>query len=388
MRFRLSSSIIVLDCCRVCGGFRRLVSVLHHRHSPCWIGKGDDIGKVSELKGILEQLRRRKEAIPFSQLYALSDLTREQMDEFRTAWVTLSTAERRRLIHAMVDLAESSFQVNFDVIFRHCLADSDAEVRALAIDGLWENEEVGLVGPLLSIVRADPSARVRAAAATGLGRFVLAGELERLEPAVQVRIVTELLTTIHLVDESVQVRRRALESAAYACTPEALEALELAYFDDDDEMRISAIVGMGRSCDKRWADIVLAELGSTSAAMRYEAALAAGELMLRQAVPLLGRLLDDADPLLRDATIWALGQIGGSQAKQMLLAAYEDADEDTRSTLEEALAEQALSEGDLDFLLYEVDQEQEDEFFDDELFSLWSTDDEDIDGLSDDDWEP
>jgi hypothetical protein len=110
--------------------------------------------------------------------------------------------------------------------------------------------------------------------------------------------------------------------------------------------------------------------------------------MLRQAVPLLGRLLDDADPLLRDATIWALGQIGGSQAKQMLLAAYEDADEDTRSTLEEALAEQALSEGDLDFLLYEVDQEQEDEFFDDELFSLWSTDDEDIDGLSDDDWEP
>jgi HEAT repeat protein len=343
---------------------------------------------VSELKDILEQLGRRKEAIPFSQLYALSDLTREQMDEFRTTWVTLPTAQRRRLIHAMVDLAESSFQVSFDAIFRHCLADPDDEVRALAIDGLWENEEIGLVGPLLSMVRADPSARVRAAAATGLGRFVLAGELERLEPAVQTRIVTELLTTIHLADESVQVRRRALESAAYASTPEALEALEIAYYEDDEEMRISAVVGMGRSCDKRWADIVLTELGSTSAAMRYEAALASGELMLRQAVPLLENLLNNADPLLRDATIWALGQIGGSRAKQILLSAYEDADEDTRSVVEEALAEQALSEGDLGFLLYEVGQEQDDDLFDDELHSLWSADDDELDELSDDDWEP
>ena len=343
---------------------------------------------MSELKDVLEQLGRRKEAIPFSQLYALSDLTREQMDEFRTTWVTLPTAQRRRLIHAMVDLAESSFQVNFDAIFRHCLADPDDEVRALAIDGLWENEEIGLVGPLLSMVRADPSARVRAAAATGLGRFVLAGELERLEPAVQTRIVTELLTTIHLADESVQVRRRALESAAYASTPEALEALEIAYYEDDEEMRISAVVGMGRSCDKRWADIVLTELGSTSAAMRYEAALASGELMLRQAVPLLENLLNNADPLLRDATIWALGQIGGSRAKQILLSAYEDADEDTRSVVEEALAEQALSEGDLGFLLYEVGQEQDDDLFDDELHSLWSADDDELDELSDDDWEP
>jgi hypothetical protein len=354
---------------------------------PCRIGKGDDIGKVSELKGILEQLGRRKEAIPFSQLYALSDLTREQMDEFRTTWATLPTAERRSLIHAMVELAESSFQVNFDAIFRHCMADSDDEVRALAIDGLWENEEVGLVGPLLSMVRADPSARVRAAAATGLGRFVLAGELEQLEATVQARIVTELLTTIHLAEESVQVRRRALESAAYACTPEALEALELAYYDDDEEMRISAVVGMGRSCDKRWANIILTELGSTSAAMRYEAALASGELMLRQAVPFLESLLNAPDPLLRDAIIWALGQIGGSRAKQILLSAYEDADEDTRSILEEALAEQALSEGDLDFMLYEVGREQDDDLFGDELFSLWSADDHDIDEISEDDWE-
>jgi hypothetical protein len=388
LRFPVSWSIIDSGRYGDCVGLCRATSVLRFPHSPRGIGKANGSGKVSELRDILEQLGRRKEAIPFSQLYVLSDLTREQMDEFRITWATVPIDQRRRLVHALVELAESSFQVNFDAIFRHCLADSDDEVRAAAIDGLWENEQVGLVGPLLAMLRADPSAQVRAAAATGLGRFVLAGELERLETPIQARIMTELLTTFHMADESVQVRRRAIESAAYACTPEALEALEFAYYDDDEEMRISAVVGMGRSCDRRWTDIILEEMGSTSAAMRYEAALASGELMLRQAVPLLGSLLNDADPLVRDATIWALGQIGGSQAKQMLLAAYEDADEDTRSILEEALAEQALSEGALEFMLYELGQEQDDDLFGDELFSLWSADDEDVDELGEDDWEP
>src|SRR5690606_38855946 len=105
---------------------------------------------------------------------------------------------------------------------RHCLLDPDPEVRATSIDGLWENEEVTLVGPFLSALRADPSPEVRAAAAQALGRFVLAGELEEIEEAIQDRIVAELLITIHLVGESIEVKRRALESAAYACTPEVI----------------------------------------------------------------------------------------------------------------------------------------------------------------------
>jgi HEAT repeat protein len=284
-------------------------------------------------------------------------------------------------VEALVELAEASFQVNFDAIFRHCLADPDERVRAIAIDGLWENENRSLIGPFLTILRGDPSAQVRAAAASGLGRFVLAGELEKLEAPVEARILTELLTTIHTAEESVEVRRRAVESVGYACTPEALEALDMAYDDEDERMRMSAIVGMGRSCDKRWKSIVMAELASPSAAMRYEAALASGGLALREAVPALSHLLDDSDRQVRDATIWSLGQIGGPQAKEVLLAAYSDADEDTQALLDEALAEQALSEGALDFLLYELDEEDEDLIEDD----LWAEDEED-DEIDQDRW--
>lgn len=327
----------------------------------------DLMSNTEELREALEQLAETSGGIPFSRLYALSDLTGDRLLMFRAVWETLPVERRQRLMYALVELAEASFQVNFDAIFRYCLQDPDAEVRAAAIEGLWENEQESLIGPLIAALRSDSAPRVRAAAAISLGRFVLAGELEQIEEAVQARIVQELMTTVHLAGESIEVRRRALESAAYACTPEALDALEVAYYDQDEKMRLSALVGMGRSCDGRWRDIVLAELRNPAAAVRYEAALAAGEMMLRPAVSLLGGLLEDADTMVRDAAIWALGQIGGARAKQLLLDLYKDTDQDTQAVVEEALAEQALYEGELDFTLYAIDPDlDEDLLIDDE----------------------
>ncbi len=343
--------------------------------------------KASDVKETLRWLGEKQGGMPFSRLYAFSDLADEPLADFCAVWDTFPTAQRRRLIHSLVELAEASFEVNFDAIFFYCLDDPDGQVRAAAIDGLWENRDMPLLGRLLSILRNDPSPLARTAAATGLGHYVLAGELEELDPAIEARIMLELMTTIHLADESMDVRRRAIESAAYACTPEVTEALELAYYDEDEDMRISAVVGMGRSCDERWAEIVLSELESPSAAMRYEAALACGNLTLRVSVPILAQLLDEADPQIREASIWSLGQIGGGRAKQALMAAYEDADEDTRVLLDEALAEHALSEGNLDFLLYELDEDEEDDPFDDELLTLWSQDDDLEDEEDEDDWE-
>jgi hypothetical protein len=331
--------------------------------------------EIDELHEALERLAETSGAVPFSQLYAFSDLSSEKLLLFREVWETVPVEHRRRLIRALVELAEASFQVNFDAVFRHCLQDPDDDVRATAIEGLWENEQVALIGPLISAMRSDPSPRVRAAAAGSLGRFVLAGELEQIEEAIQARVVQELMTTIHLAEENIEVRRRAIESAAYACTPEALDALEMAYQDEDKTMRISAIVGMGRSCDIRWREIILEELESPTAAMRYEAALAAGEMMLQAAVPPLGRLLGDADTQVRDAAIWALGQIGGRRAKQLLLALYGDADEDTQAVVEEALAEQALYEGSLDFTLYALDPDMDQD--------LWFEEED----LDDPDWD-
>jgi HEAT repeat protein len=339
---------------------------------------------------LLEQLNDEKQSIPFSKLYPFSDLSRKQQAEFRLGWEDLPAETRRRLAHALAEFAEATFEVNFDAIFRIALEDADNEVRATAIDGLWENEELDLIGPFLAMLRNDPSPRVRASAASGLGRYVLAGELEKLAQPVQNRIMTELLTVSLLAGESIDVRRRAVESASYACTPEVRDMLEMAYYDEDEKMRISAVVGMGRSCDQQWKPIILEELESSSPAMRYEAAWASGELVLRQAVPSLARLIYDPDRQVSNAAIWALGQIGGQPAKQILTNAYDDADEDTANAIDDALAELALTEGELDLALYDFSDEEEDELLEDEFVTLWDDDgdEEDEDFGPDDDWDP
>jgi hypothetical protein len=160
-----------------------------------------------------------------------------------------------------------------------------------------------------------------------------------------------------------------------------LEALDMAYYDENERMRISAVVGMGRSCDKRWAKAILTEMENTLAVMRYEAALASGELGLRQAVPLLAGLIDDADSQVREAAIHALGQIGSEEAKQVLMAAY--GDETTKAAIDEALAELALAEGELDLMLYEVDDSLA---VDDELLVPWSEHEEEANGHDADGW--
>ncbi len=314
---------------------------------------------MNSFQEVLEKIYAGTGAMPVSHLYALSDLSGPNLDAFWADWETRPAFQRRRLITALVELAEVSFQVNFDVIFVQSMDDPDEGVRAASVDGLWENEQVHLIAPLLSMLRADPSPRVREAVAASLGRFVLAGELEKLDATIQARIVSELLAAIHR-EKNAAVRRRAIESVAYACTPQVLEAIELAYYDEDEAIRRSAVLGMGRSCDRRWATILLTELESHSPSMRYEAALASGEMMLREAVPLLARLINDPDRQVCDVAVWALGQIGGAEAKQILLDALEDADEDMQIAIEEALAELALSGGDLDFILYEVEGPQKD----------------------------
>jgi HEAT repeat protein len=344
--------------------------------------------KLDDVKALLALLADETQPITFSRLYVLSDLAGQALAEFRQDWATFSDNRRERIIRALVELAEANFAVNFDAIFRYALDDPSAVVRATAVEGLWEDERTDLIGPFLTMLRADPAALVRAAAATSLGRYVLAGEMDQLEAPIQNRIVTELQTVIHQPDEDVQVRRRAIESVAYACLPEIADLLEMAYYDDDDLMRLSAIVGMGRSCDRRWKSIILQELDSDSPAMRFQAAWASGELALHESVPLLARLIDDADREVCNATIWALGQIGGAQAKEILTTFYEAADEDAQLAIEDALAELALSAVELDFPLYELDETEEDlddEALEEDLILLWS--DEGEDDSDDGSWE-
>jgi HEAT repeat protein len=255
------------------------------------------------------------------------------------------------MLRALVELTETAIEVDFTALFRGCLNDEDADVRLLAIEGLWESEDVWLVGELVRFLKGDPHPGVRAAAAASLGRFVLLGELGDIEAAVAARAEQALLEAYFTSEEPLEVRRRALEAVAYSCEVGVGDLIEEAYYQGEEEMRLGALFAMGRSADRRWRSIVIEELESPSPAVRYEAALACGELELRDAVALLSHLISDADSEVWNAAVDALGKIGGAEARQILQSCCRSENEALQAAAEEAL-EQALwlSDGELDVL--------------------------------------
>jgi HEAT repeat protein len=117
---------------------------------------------------------------------------------------------------------------------------------------------------------------------------------------------------------------------------------------------------MGRSASKPWGPNVFLELTSPIPSLRLEAARAAGELDLQEAIPSLIDLLEDVSDETRRAAIWSLGQLGGRAANEALLAALDRSeDEDEIELIEDALGNLAFVDGTRDLLLFDYDDTED-----------------------------
>jgi HEAT repeat protein len=312
-----------------------------------------------------------------SYLYALSGMTVAQLDLFRDQWAEMTTERRRQVIRQLVELTEASFEVNFDPIFILAMSDEDSVVRTAGIEGLWENEDLRLIAPLTYLLESDESASVRAAAATALGRYVLLGELEKIDKVSAASVEEKLRQVIDNPDEVIEVRRRAVESIAYSSSEEVRRIIREAYHSDDEKMQGSALFAMGRSADPTWRHVLLHELQNENPELRFEAARACGELELTRAVARLGRMaLNDPDAEVQQAAVWALGSIGGSEARRILVQCYESDSEALSEAAGDALDEIDMSGEATMIRLY--DEAEYDEYDDLE-------EDEDQDGYEDED---
>lgn len=318
-----------------------------------------------DIQTVLTRLADLEKRPSLSILYNLSDLGREEVLRFQATWSELPVSRRRWIARNLVELAEEHVELYYNPLFRWLLKDPDPVVRVQAIEGLWEDENVNLINPLVRMLREDPDENVRAAAASALGRFVLLGELGEIDGPLAMVAEKALLAAIHTPQESLEVRRRAVEAIAYSSESGIRDVIRNAYYDEDERMRISAVFAMGRSADRYWRSIVLAELKSTLPEMRFEAARACGELELRDAVPMLGMLTEDEDIEVRQAAIWALGRIGGREARRILLKHLHSKEEAIRDAAEAALEELTFGEDALSFPVYDDEEEDNDmEFWD------------------------
>jgi hypothetical protein len=321
---------------------------------------------------LLDHLIHDPEPVTGRDLYALSDLSHSDAEKVRREWSAIPAERRRAVIQNLIDLAENDLHWHLGRILRIALQDSDAQVRRKAIEGLWEETEQDLLGPLIGALRRDEDEGVRAAAAAALGHFVLAGELDELDAALAMRAEQALLEILRNSAEPLLVQSRALESIAYSGETGIRQLIEDAYYSPHEALRVSALVAMGRSADAHWRGYVRAELQSPEVAMRTEAARACGELEAVSAVQeLMHLLVDEAQPV-RLAAIFALGRIGGKEAREALRLISAEGEQVEAEAADEALEEMLFFNEERSITLF--DEDEDDAEIDGDI---WEIDDDD-----------
>ncbi len=286
------------------------------------------------LDSYLEELKDRAQPLAASRLSRLSALGNDELAAFGDAWRQVDVTRRRRVIRRLLDLAEDNVELDFDAVFITGLGDEDAEVRFMAVQGLWEYEGRDLISPLIGLLERDPDPGVRAQAALALGSFALRAEFQQLSAADGEGVDTALHAAIDNPTETVEVRARALEAAGARSLSWVRRSIEEAYRSPDRRLRVGAVHAMGRHCDPRWLPILMRELSSDDAEMRFEAANACALMGGEAAVPELVALLEDEDAEVQEAAVAALGEIGGEEAK----AALEDLKGHPEARMREAAA--------------------------------------------------
>lgn len=271
-------------------------------------------------------------------LYCLSDLYGIKLAQFKEAWTQIPAWRRQAILEDMESFYEADTLLSFESVCRLALDDDNTHTRFLALRSLLNYKTEDLIPVFSQIVDKDPDEELRALAALSLGQYVYLGEIEELPQKVLADLQDRLIKIVQ-GDAPTLVRRRALESLGYANRKEVPGLIETANNSGDENWITSALLAMGRSCDRRrWEPVVLQMLSHGSDQIRFEAARAAGELESARAKPLLMALLEEEDLEVRMAAVWSLSQIGGHDLQLL----FEDLLEEAESDEEVELIEDAL----------------------------------------------
>lgn len=285
-------------------------------------GPGEDMRErpAVDISKLLARLADPDQPLSRRSLAGLSDLEPAQVRTFLAEWRTLSRARRSELIQTLQTLAEDNVDLNFRPIFLGCLTDPEPRIRAISVDGLWEDESLGVLRQMLELL-PDPAAEVRSAVLLNLSRFAYRAELGELAPADAQTIEEALLGVARDPRQPLDVQRYAVEALGYfPRSAAACAIIERAYAHESQRMRESAIVAMGNAMRPDWLVHIERELRSRSPALRYVAARAVGEFAEegQAALPALLPLVEDDDSEVATAAIWALGQVGGPDARRII----------------------------------------------------------------------
>lgn len=301
------------------------------------------------IEDVIEHLRKGEDVSTSDTLFhGLSDLTDEAVATLRPVWQGLDVGYKQLLVEILIDEGQDSlYSMNYDELGMLCLADEQAGVRRAGAELLVVSDSVAVLAGVVRAMRVERVDMVKAELATTLGAFIYLDEVGDIAEGATAE-ARELLTRLYLDEgESPEVRGRALEAIAYSSEVSVDEYIMACYRSGDDVFKRSAVVAMGHTADTaRWESIILDEIERGTGDIQLEAARAAGELQIEEAVPALMRFFEDGETQVREVVIGSLGQIGNREAIRYLERIAEIAEEEDDEEMLE-LVEDALSNANL-----------------------------------------
>jgi hypothetical protein len=288
-------------------------------------------------QSVLKALLDVETTFPPRYLYRFSDLNPNDLESLKNIWPDIPAWRRQALLEDLEQLGEDDTLLSFSALGIFALTDAEPKIRLPAVRLLWDDDDPQLIQQFIKISSQDPDVEVRAAAAGALGAFIYQGEIEEISPA-RLKLVEDHLLKIVNGQDAPLVRRNALEALGFSSREEVPALIEDAYQTGQKDWIASALFAMGRSTDLIWKPYVMKMLTSLVPLLRAEAARAAGELELSDAVPQLLEYLSDPDDETRLASIWSLSQLGGEGVREALETLFDESDdEDDRDFIESAL---------------------------------------------------
>jgi HEAT repeat protein len=315
-----------------------------------------------EFSSVLERLPQGH--VPTAaEMIVFSGLSRAETAQLRPEWHALAQAQRELLMTIAAVLAPESVDYDFSALASIALDDDSPRVREHAAEILFESTDATIGARMAQMLRDDPDAAVRAAAAASLKQFVTLREFEVMDAAVGDAIVDALKAAAEDTAEDLVARANAIESLGPRSLPFVPMLIEDAYTADERDLRLAAVRAMGDTADERWVEYLLEQFYAEDPEFRFAAALSAGEIGSEDAVDPLTELLKDPDLDVVLSAIGALAEIAGEEAVRALKAFERRAPEEVADVLKEAieLAAESTPGLDLEALDEEADRDEFDE---------------------------
>ncbi len=271
------------------------------------------------LDEFLNQLPEDDDAsINYALLPELSRLTGPEAEEFGQLWLEWSSKRVHEIVTRMISLCEEQPDVEFEAIYKQGLRHASSEVRLASLQGLEESVDRALIKPLCEMLKSDPVADVRAAAAIPLAHLSAMAQMGKLGTRYTTSLVETLYSVLEDEREVQDVKLKALEAVSVFGDDRLAPHIEAAWSSGRLAARQSSLFAMGRTSDPKWVDRVVPDLEHDAASIRYEAAMAMGELGDERHLHALEAPLDDVDLTVQLAAISAVERIGGDTAKSLL----------------------------------------------------------------------